>query len=622
MTKEKQEKTRQKTEKAERRKKRKSKYNVLQNTIYMFKFAAERKKSVIILMFIGFLLSLSSNLINLFLAPTILGVVERGESFSTLLSTITGFAFAIIVIQWLSSYVRINSDLGKVYLRVSMIELINLKHMRTSYPNSEDTAFLEKRNRCKWELFDSNGVPEAIWANFSNILLNVSGFIIYLFIISNVDIVLGVLCVVIPVAVFFINRKIYRWSYEHRDEESQYTSQLYWIHESSKNMILAKDIRIFGMTDWLKNLYKKTLNLYNEFIKKGVKHEMLGNVVELVSEFLRNGIVYVYLIVYTVNNGLSASEFLLYLNAVSGFSEWIYNFMNCFLGLQRQSYKVSIIRELLETPEPFLFEEGRSIEPEKNGKYDIDLRNVTFRYPNSDKNVIENLNLHIKAGENLAIVGLNGAGKTTLVKLICGFYDPTDGEVLLNGEDIRKLNRRDYYKFFSAVFQDFSMLEATVAENISQMSPREIDMKRVQKCAEESGIDKKINQFPKGYDTPVGKKVYDDGILLSGGETQKLFLARALYKEAPIIVLDEPTAALDPLAENEVYEKYSEMTDGKTSVYISHRLASTRFCDRIIYLENGRICEEGTHDELIKKGGKYSDLFDVKSYYYKEEIEF
>ena len=169
MTKEKQEKTRQKTEKAERRKKRKSKYNVLQNTIYMFKFAAERKKSVIVLMFIGFLLSLSSNLINLFLAPTILGVVEKGESFSTLLSTITGFAFAIIVIQWLSSYVRINSDLGKVYLRVSMIELINLKHMRTSYPNSEDTAFLEKRNRCKWELFDSNGVPEAIWANFSNI---------------------------------------------------------------------------------------------------------------------------------------------------------------------------------------------------------------------------------------------------------------------------------------------------------------------------------------------------------------------------------------------------------------------------------------------------------------------
>ena len=227
------------------------------------------------------------------------------------------------------------------------------------------------------------------------------------------------------------------------------------------------------------------------------------------------------------------------------------------------------------------------------------------------------MNLTIHPGEKLAIVGLNGAGKTTMVMLLCGFYDPTEGRVLLNGQDIREFNRRAYYKLFSAVFQGFSILDITIAECVAQTA-QEIDLEKVQRCLAQAGLTETMAKFPQGVNTHFGREVYLDGVQLSGGQTQRLMLARALYKDGPILVLDEPTAALDPIAENDIYQKYSDMTAGKTSVFISHRLASTRFCDRIVFIADGGIAEEGTHQALLAKGGAYARLFAVQSRYYQE----
>lgn len=217
--------------------------------------------------------------------------------------------------------------------------------------------------------------------------------------------------------------------------------------------------------------------------------------------------------------------------------------------------------------------------------------------------------------------GLNGAGKTTLVKLLCGLFDPTEGRVLLNGKDIRDFNRKEYYELFSAVFQEFSVMYVTIAENVAQTTA-DIDEAKVRACIEKAGLTKFINELPKGLDTHVGRNVFLDGVLFSGGQTQRLMLARALYKDGPILILDEPTAALDPIAENDIYMKYNEMTQGKTSVFISHRLASTRFCNRIIFVVDGNIAEEGTHESLLELGGEYAKLFEVQSRYYQEGREF
>ncbi len=219
------------------------------------------------------------------------------------------------------------------------------------------------------------------------------------------------------------------------------------------------------------------------------------------------------------------------------------------------------------------------------------------------------------------MVGLNGAGKTTLVLLLCGFYDPDEGRILLNGQDIREFNRREYYDLLSAVYQQYSVVDATIAQNVASCTHK-IDELRVWDCLQKAGLSDFVHSLPQQLNTPVGRDVYLDGVLFSGGQTQRLLLARALYKDSPILILDEPTAALDPIAENDIYRKYNHMTAGKTSLFISHRLASTRFCDRIIFLQDGKIAEEGTHDSLLALGGEYANLFEVQSRYYQEERDF
>jgi len=373
------------------------------------------------------------------------------------------------------------------------------------------------------------------------------------------------------------------------------------------------------LQNWLNELLDQFHNLYLDFTLRCERVEVIADITEAVLTMARNGIAYVYLINMALNEGLSVSEFLLYFTAVTTFTTWVMGILQEMSTLHKESLDISRVREFLEYPEPFKFEDGESIPA--TDLYELKLENVSFRYPSAEKDIIHDLNLTVHPGEKLAIVGLNGAGKTTLVKLLCGLLDPTDGKVLLNGKDIRDLNRRNYYDLFSAVFQDFSVLDVTVAEEIAQTTVG-IDYDRIADCIEKAGLTDMIKKLPKGLHTHVGREVHLDGVLFSGGQTQRLMLARALYKDGPILLLDEPTAALDPIAENEIYMKYSEMTQGRTSLFISHRLASTRFCDRIIFVADGGIKEEGTHESLLALGGKYAKLFEVQSRYYQEGKEF
>lgn len=382
---------------------------------------------------------------------------------------------------------------------------------------------------------------------------------------------------------------------------------------------MAKDIRIFGLQNWLDDISSSIQKTYMDFLLRCEKMLLLGDLADVFFTIARNGIAYVYLLHLALSEDLSVSAFLLYFTAISTFTTWVNGILQQCSDLHKESLDISSLRTFLDYPEPFRFQNGKPIPPK--APYELRLEQVSYRYPGAARDTIHQMNLTLHPGEKLAIVGLNGAGKTTLVKLLCGLLDPTKGRVLLNGQDIRDFNRQDYYALFSAVFQNYSLLDVTLAENIAQ-DYKDINEKRIWDCLEKAGLTQMVQQLQTGLATHTGREVYLDGVLFSGGQTQRLMLARALYKNSPILLLDEPTAALDPLAENDIYLKYHEMTEGKTSLFISHRLASTRFCDRILYLEHGAILEEGTHEELLQAGGAYAQLFDTQSRYYQEGRDF
>lgn len=313
-------------------------------------------------------------------------------------------------------------------------------------------------------------------------------------------------------------------------------------------------------------------------------------------------------------------DFVLYFGAVAGFSTWLSGIVNNLNSLNSISLNVCDLREYLEMKDKMNREAGVRLPISCELPCDIELRNLYYKYPGAQDYTIKNINLHIKKGEKLALVGVNGAGKTTLVKLICGLYTPSKGEILINGEKSSLYNRDDYYTLFSVVFQDIHLLPISIEKNIALRLEEKIDDEKMDRVLNMSGFMEKIKALPKGKKTLLVKSVYEEAIELSGGEVQKLMLARALYKDAPIIILDEPTAALDPIAENEVYQKYNELTKDRTSVFISHRLSSTKFCDRIVFIENGEILEEGDHYSLMNKNGKYKEMYDMQSYYYKDNI--
>lgn len=593
----------------------KPKYGVPQNVLWMIQTAWGSRKRTLLFCLLTATLEVLLNVVQLYIAPEVLSKVERRVSPLELLATIGIFTAALFLIRGAMAYIKENTLFARVDVRSTIIGKVATKCNETAYPNTLCEAFTKLRAKAYQSCQGNNEATEHIWQTLTMLLKNIGGFLVYLTILSRLDSVLLLVVIVTCILGYLASRYANNWRYQHREEEEIYFQKKRYIRNKAESLELAKDIRIFGLQNWLKELLDQIHDLYLDFSLRCERVEVLSDLTEVLLTMARNGIAYVYLIHMALGEGLSVSEFLLYFTAVSTFTQWVMGILKELNALHKESLDISCLREFLDYPEPYRFADGAEV-PQAAG-YELRLQNVSYRYPGAEKDTIHALTLAVHPGEKLAIVGLNGAGKTTLVKLLCGLLDPTEGVVLLNGQDIRIFNRKQYYTLFSAVFQEFSLLDVTVAEQIAQ-TREGMDDKRIADCVEKTGLTPFIEKLPQGLQTHMGRDVYLDGVLFSGGQTQRLMLARALYKDGPILLLDEPTAALDPLAENDIYQKYSAMTAGKTSVFISHRLASTRFCDRIIFLADGGIREEGTHESLLALGGAYAQLFEVQSRYYQE----
>lgn len=414
--------------------KEKPKYNTVQNIGWMVNIAWKNRRRVLLFCVLTAILEVLLNLTQLYIAPEVLARVEQKSPMWMLLTTIGVFTVALFLINGFKEYVKQNTLFARIDVRSAIIAKVAKKCNMTSYPNTLDADFIKMREKAHLACEGNNQATEHIWQTLTMLLKNIGGLIIYLTILSRIDAVLLLVVIATCFAGFFVSRYTNNWRYARRDEEEQYFQKKYYLRNKSESVELAKDIRIFGLQNWLNELLDQIHNLYLDFSLRCERVEVLADITEVILTVARNGIAYIYLINMALNEGLSVSEFLLYFTAVTTFTTWVMGILQEMSALHKESLDISRLREFLDYPEPFKFENGEEIPAAEN--YELKLVNVSFRYPGAETDTIHGLNLTVCPGEKLAIVGLNGAGKTTLVKLLCGLIDPTEGAVLLNGKDM------------------------------------------------------------------------------------------------------------------------------------------------------------------------------------------
>ncbi|KAJ50213.1 ATP-binding cassette subfamily C protein [Clostridium tetanomorphum] len=494
--------------------------------------------------------------------------------------------------------------------------LMNEKCMNMDFKYTEDTKTLndiETAYRAvSGTLVGIEGVLRKLFGLFGSgitflgyitIVVNLSPWIL-LYLIDNV------------VTIYYLTIRVKKYEYRKKDDISELKRKSDYIYDIMSNFAYGKDVRIFNLSKRIANKFQY-INMELVKIQKDIKYKDFK--VMLVDTFLlliREGGIYAYLIYKVLYDDMSIGNFTLYFAIIGGFAAWMQKILEDIAHINAQNLYINDYRNFLETD--LKIENSNYVDIPKEENYEIEFKNVSFKYPSSEGYIYKNLSLKINKGQRLAIVGVNGAGKTTFVKLLTRLYEPTEGEILLNGIKISKFSKDEYYKLFSVVFQEIKMFAFSIAENIALKDTDKIDREKVVKSIHRAGMKEKIDSLEKGIDTSLLKILDSTGIELSGGENQKLALARGLYKDGPIVILDEPTAALDSIAEYNIYKSFNDMIGSKTALFISHRLASTQFCDVIAFFEDGEIKEYGTHNELLNKNGKYAEMFNVQASYYKD----
>lgn len=599
---------------------KRKKYSYFSNLKYMLSKHWGFDKSYVILQIGLTPLEAAMSVVAAFLPKIVLDCVENKTDFSQLLLKVGLMSVALIALGYLQGVLYNKSWQGRMLARDIMLHrLICNKVMSMDYNNytyNETRVLREKA----WNAIHGwdGSVARFIELN-ATVASSFFGFSAFTAIIVDCNpwfIPILVLCYGISMAGWMIFQK---WKDKMKDKVAEIFLRLHYVTYRSKDFSNAKDVRIYNMSDFLMKKIDKHLDEANGWnILRNNGHYINC----MLEDFFKFGVslgAYIYLIYLKLNSDMTLGDFSLYFGAITGFGQWLSRLVDSISEIISGAHNVDDFRNFLDIEDKMNLGKGEKLPAGKELPCEIELKNLTFLYDEAEKPSVDNISLKINKGEKIAVVGVNGAGKSTLVKLICGLYSASEGQVLINGIDSRLFNRDEYYELFSTLFQDCSLLPATVAKNIALCEEKKIDYEKLRECMSLAGILEKVESLPEKENTLLVREVHEGAVSFSGGELQRLLLARALYKNSPIIILDEPTAALDPIAENDMYLKYSELTKDKTAIYISHRLSSTRFCDRIILLDDGRIIESGTHEELLSLGGKYAEMFETQSRYYREE---
>lgn len=586
--------------------------NFFSNMAFMFRRTWKYAKSKYFLMILDSVKSTVQPFVLLIIPKYILDELASERRVDVTLRYIAYYAAAVVGFNLISLIIsRFGSDQSmKIDHRVAMDQHTKWLHM--DYDKFENGRVRDLEARSVSAAEPRNFAEDKVLGFISN-LIRLGG---YTYIIMSLHPIMILFILTVIAANTLIARRSAKLGYEYTTAMTRLSRRFNYIFRTMVDFKVGKDVRINGADSWLKSKYEKESE---EYIRdhRAQQRKLLGiNTLSDIIGLIQTVVMYGYCGYLAISGGITVGSFTVFLGALTAFTGTFNEFVKRFPALGLLSKYIDDYREFLRCAE----HEGKELETSDISALpehcDIEFVNVSFKYPDTDRYVLKNINIKIKAGERLSIVGYNGAGKSTFIKLLCRFYKPTEGKILLGGVDISTYPLPEYRRRLAVVFQDYQLFYMSVRYNI--VLNLEEDPERVRKALAESGILEKIEGLENGIDTSYGRILYYHSRDFSGGETQKIACARAYYRDSPIVILDEPTSALDPVAETQLYGRFNEIIGDKTAVYISHRLASVKFCDSIAVFADGELVERGTHAELMEKNGIYADMFTKQAHYYVE----
>jgi ATP-binding cassette subfamily B protein len=586
---------------------------------YVYKESFAKYPRVKLYLLVNFVSELISPFLSILIVTSLVYTLTNNIGIEIYIWQIMGLISTTLVLDFLKSWSLTRYTFENTFARVTVFN-----HRLAEYQLKTDYTNVESRN--KRDIISK--AYGAIRSNYYGIemmlrqapllFINLVGVLVYGAIISvYVPVVLGVMLVMAILNYWFTDIANKNLSSNTKELSDSFREKQY-LTKDSTNPNYGKDIRMYNMGPWFREIGRNLTSNRMSVTKRIERKFLWANIINTFFLFIRDFGAYFVLLGLVVSKEMDLTSFTFFIGIVSGFTVWMNGFTNALNEIRTCSVRINDYRNCIDVENEYDKIGDISLE-DLSFPLEIEFDRVTYTYPEAQEPTIRNLSFKIHPHEKVAIVGLNGAGKTTLVKLICGLYRPDSGTIRVGEKDITKLNINTYMSLISVVFQDSEALAFNIESNISCQKTSCIDKDKLKDSIQKAGLDEKVSKLPNREETFITQIFDPSGIRLSGGETQKLMLARSLYKDSPILILDEPTAALDPIAEEELYLKYKELVKDSTSLFISHRLSSTKFCDRIFLLDQGDIIEEGSHKDLMKLNGEYKKLFDIQSQYYKEE---
>ena len=587
---------------------------LISNIAFIMKFIFRVHKKLIFVRFPYLIVQSFSTFIPLIFVRLILNALTEDPNLKKVLTYSAMYAAATFLQWFVSSIMEMEDSKNLEILTKKCNGVLGSEIMKIPYYKLEDPVMKDYI-----ALAESGGNFYTVLEYFTGIVQALVKTIGLAAIVLTLNPIIMIVVVAIVATRFLINGNLRKYRNSWREKHAPVERKLNYLLDAFKKLSFGKEIRVSHLEDWFCEKTTDYFKMYEEplYNEKSAKEKRIEGFLSMIL-IIQDAVVYIILAYAVVFGNMGIGDFSMYLSGVGALSTALLGLIGCISNLLSEGLFAKDFRYCVS----FFDSENSKIRgksdlflSKSNDHLEIEFRNVSFRYPSTARMVLKNVSLKIKPHETLSIVGLNGAGKTTFVKLLCRLYEPTDGEILINGINIASIPYDKYYKLLSVVFQDFKLFPFTVRENI-QLSTKGNNV-RLLESIDESGLSEKIGSLPEGVNTMVFKEFDENGIEFSGGEGQKMAIARAIYKNAPIVILDEPTSALDPIAEYEIYQHFNKLAKGKSTIFISHRLSSSKFTDNVAVFSDGILVEYGSHDKLMKiDGGIYRNMFNTQAQYY------